>query len=70
MLKSSNPKKQSYTLCVYSQPSCIDLKDRTLHEVVQFVVARNTTPLEVIATKITKDQMLGYLEVPRSMSGH
>jgi hypothetical protein len=69
-LKSSNPKTQRYTLCVYIQPSCIELKERTLHEVVQFVVSRNTTPLEVIATKITKDQLLGYLEVPRSQSGH
>jgi hypothetical protein len=70
LLKSSNPKTQRYTLCVYIQPSCIELKERTLHEVVQFVVSRNTTPLEVIATKITKDQILGYLEVPRSQIGH
>lgn len=70
MLKSSNPKTQRYTLCVYFQPSCTELKDRTLHEVVQFVVSRNTTPLEVIATKITKDVILGYLEVPRSQRGH
>lgn len=70
VLKSSNPKTQRYTLCVYIQPSCIELKDRTLHEVVQFVVSRNAIPLEVIATKITKDQILGYLEVPRSQSGH
>jgi type II secretory pathway component PulJ len=70
MLKSSNPKTQRYTLCVYFQPSCTELKDRTLHEVVQFVVSRNTTPLEVIATKITKDGILGYLEVPRSQRGH
>jgi hypothetical protein len=68
-LESSNPKTQRYTLCVYFQPSCIKLKERTLHEVVQFVVTRNTTPLEVIATKITKNQILGYLEVPRSQSG-
>jgi hypothetical protein len=70
VLKSSNAKKQTYTLCVYAQPSCIDLRERTLHEVVQFVMARNTTPLEVIATKITKDGMLGYLEVPRNPSAH
>ncbi|HLJ24304.1 MAG TPA: hypothetical protein VKT71_09380 [Candidatus Acidoferrales bacterium] len=68
VLKSSNPKKQLYTLCVYMQPSCIDLRDRALHEVVQFVVVRNGAPLEVIATKITKDGMLGYLEVPRNPS--
>jgi hypothetical protein len=70
VLKSTNPKTQRYTVCVYIQPSCIELKDRTLHEVVQFVTARNTIPLEVIATKIVKDEIIGYLEVPRNQSGH
>jgi len=70
VLKTSNPKTERYTLCVLIQSTCIELKDRTLHEVVQFVVSRNTTPLEVIATKITKDEMLGYLEVPKSLIGH
>lgn len=68
-LKSTNQKAQQYTLCVYFQPICIELKGRTLHEVVQFVVSRNTSPLEVIATKITKDVMLGYLEIPRTLIG-
>jgi hypothetical protein len=70
VLKSTNPKTQHYTVCVYIQPSCIELKDRTVHEVVQFVTARNTIPLEVIATKIVKDEVVGYLEVPRNPSGH
>ena len=70
LLKSSNPKAKRYTLCVYIQTSCIELKDLPLHEVVQFVVSRNTTPLAVIATKIMKDEILGYLEVPRSQSEH
>jgi len=68
ILKSSNPKSQRYTLCVYVQPSCIELKDRTRFEVVQFVVSRNTIPFRVIATKIAKDEILGYLEVPRSQN--
>jgi hypothetical protein len=70
VLKSSDPKRQRYTLCVYVKPSCVELKDRALHEVVQFVASRNTAPLQVVATKITKNRILGYLEVPRSQSGH
>lgn len=70
VLKSTNPKKQSYTLCVYVQPTCIELKDRMVHEVVQFVASRNGQPLEVIATRIVKDEILGYLEVPRSQLAH
>lgn len=69
VLKSTNQKAQRYTLCVYVQPSCVDLKDRALHEVVQFVLVRNSTPVQVIATKITKDEVLGYLEAPRHHSG-
>lgn len=70
VLKSANPKTKRYTMCVYIQPSCIELKDKTLNEVVQFVVSRNTTPLEVIATRMTKDEITGYLEVPRDQSAH
>jgi hypothetical protein len=69
-LKSSNPKTQRYTVCVYAQSVCIELKDRTRHEVVQFVVSRNTTALEFIATRIMKDGILGYIEVPRDQAGH
>jgi len=68
VLKSSNSKTQHYTLCVYVQPSCIELKDRALHEVVGFVAQRNSAPLEVIATKIINDEILGYLAVPRSQN--
>lgn len=70
LLKSANPKTMRYTVCVYIQPSCVELKDRSLHEVVQFVASRNTTPLEIIATRITKYEILGYLEVPKDQSGH
>jgi hypothetical protein len=70
VLKSTSPKTQRYTVCVYVGPSCVELKDRVLLEVVQFVTSRNGAPLEVIATKIVKDEILGYLEVPRDRSGH
>jgi hypothetical protein len=69
-LKSSNPKTQRYTLCAFAQSTCIELKDRSLHEVVQFVASRNSAPLGIIATKIMKYQILGYLEVPKDLSPH
>jgi hypothetical protein len=68
-LKAASPKHQSYTLCVYIQNSCTELKNRTLHEVVQFVVTKNSVPLRVVGTKISDDEMVGYLEVPRSAGG-
>jgi hypothetical protein len=68
-LKSSNQKNYRYTLCVYVEPACLELKDRNRFEVVEFIVSRNSPPLEVIATRVTKEGILGYLEVPREMAG-
>jgi hypothetical protein len=63
-LQSSNQKSRRYTLCVYVQGSCVQVKDRGLYEVVQLTVSPDTDPLELIATKVGKDQIVGYLEVP------
>jgi len=68
VLKSVESKQQRYTLCIYLEPSCVELKNRVLYEVVQFVVTRDSRPFEVVATRITKDNLVGYLEVPKSQA--
>ena len=67
-LKSTNPRSQRYTVCVYVQRACVELKDRTLYEVVQVALNRDSPALQVIATKVTKDVITGYLEVPRGFT--
>ena len=69
-LKTSNQKSQRYTLCVYLQDSCVQMRDRVLYEVVQLAVSPDAVPLELIATKVEKDGIVGYLEVPRENLGH
>ena len=65
LLKGSDPRSQRYTVCVYvANNKCVELKDRVLDEVVVFVLARGTPPLELVATKISRDEIVGYLEVP------
>ena len=68
-LKSTNQKNFRYTLCVYVEQTCLELKDRNRFEVVEFIVSRNSPPLEMIATRVTKEGILGYLEVPREIAG-
>ena len=63
-LKSVDKKGQRYSVCVYFQDQCTELKDRALNEVVVFVVSKNNIPLELVATKILRDQVVGYLQVP------
>jgi hypothetical protein len=66
--KTADTKGQHYTLCVFfNSQKCIELRDRALNEVVVFVVAKDQPPLELVATKVNRDQIVGYLEVPTQM---
>lgn len=69
-LKNVDKKAQRYSVCVYFQDRCIELKDRVLNEVVVFVVSKNSGPLELVATKILRDQIVGYLQVPVESQSH
>jgi hypothetical protein len=68
-LKSTDMKAQRYTVCVFVDSKCIELKNRVLDEVVVFVLARGTPPLELVATRISRDGIVGYLEVPSEKVG-
>lgn len=63
-LKSSDSKNQHYTACVYFDRKCVELKNRALNEVVVFLVTKDGAPLKLVATKIQRDQIVGYLEIP------
>jgi hypothetical protein len=69
-LKTSNQRSQRYTLCVYLKDSCVQVRDRGLYEVVQLAVSRDTAPFELIATKVEKDGIVGYLQFQRENPGH
>jgi hypothetical protein len=69
-LKTSNQKSQRYTVCVYVKDSCLQMRDRVLYEVVEFAASHDRAPFELIATKVDKDGIAGYLEVPLENPGH
>jgi len=64
VLKGSDPRSQHYTLCVYSNDKCVELKNRSVNEVLVFVLSGNAAPVKLVATKVLRDQIVGYLEVP------
>ena len=66
LLRNSDPKNQRYTVCVYLEDQCVELKNRAVDEVVVFVLSDDSVPLELVATKVLHDQIVGYLEVPSS----
>ena len=63
-LKSVDMKGQRYSVCVYFQERCTEIKDRSLNEVVVFIVSKDKGAMELVATKILHDQVVGYLQVP------
>ena len=66
--KTADTKGQHYTLWVFfNSQKCIELRDHALNEVVVFVVAKDQPPLELVATKINRDEVAGYLEIPTQM---
>ena len=69
-LKTSNQKSQRYTLCVYLKDSCVQVRDRVQYEVVELAVSPDMAPFELIATKVEKDGIIGYLEVPLDNASH
>ena len=68
-LKSANQKNKRYTLCVYLQADCVEVRDRVLYEVVQLAVSHDAAPIELIATEVGKDGIVGYVEVPGENAG-
>jgi len=63
-LKNVDMKGQRYSVCVYFQERCTELKDRALNEVVVFIVSKDKGAMELVATRILHDQVVGYLQVP------
>jgi len=64
VLKGSDPGSQRYTLCIYVDDKCVELRNRSVAEVVVFVPSGHAAPVELVATKILRNQIFGYLEVP------
>ena len=64
VLKNSDARNMRYTVCVVFDDKCVELKNRAANEVVVFVVSSNSAPLELVVTKVLRDQIVGYLEVP------
>jgi hypothetical protein len=64
VLKHADVRSQRYTVCVYLKDQCLELKNRTVNEVVSFVMSDSSVPVELVATKVLHDQIVGYLAVP------
>jgi septal ring factor EnvC (AmiA/AmiB activator) len=69
LVKRTDPKKNRFTLEIVADDKKVEKKDRNLNEPVQFyVVSKARQPYELVVNEIRKDQVVGYLAVPKVKS--
>ncbi len=64
-LVSVDPKKNKYTIRLIADDKPLDKKDKELNEPVQFYLARDTQPYELVVNRIDKDLIIGYVAAPK-----
>jgi chromosome segregation ATPase len=66
LLKSTDPKKNKYTVQVMADDKLTEKKDRNINEPVQFYTAKGgRIPYELVINKVEKNMITGYLATPK-----
>lgn len=69
LLKRADTKKHQFTIDVIADDKRIEKKDKTVNEPVQFLVAKARQPYELVVNEIRKDQIIGYVAIPKVLQG-
>ncbi|HYL68387.1 MAG TPA: hypothetical protein VEX69_04410 [Candidatus Limnocylindria bacterium] len=69
-LRSSNSKKNLYTVAIYVDDNRYEKKNRSANEPIYFFVHGSRAPLEFTVNSIGKDKISGYLSVPKTNTAH
>ena len=69
LLKKADAKKNRYTIELTADDKTVEKKDRTVNEPLQFLTSKARQPYEIVVNDVKKDQIVGYLSVPKVMTG-
>jgi chromosome segregation ATPase len=64
-LAKADPKRNRFTLEVVADDKRVEKRDRTINEPVQLYVGGNRQPLEIVVNDVKKDEVKGYLAIPK-----
>lgn len=65
-LRSTDPKKQKYSILLIAEDAQNEKKDKTVNEPVQFYIGRGAPRLcEIVVNKVLKDRISGYISTPK-----
>lgn len=65
ILRKADPKRSRFTVDVIADDKKVEKKERTINEPVQFYLSRAHQPYELVVNDVKKDQIVGYLAVPK-----
>jgi chromosome segregation ATPase len=65
LLKSTDPKRNRYTIEVVADDKRVEKKDKTVNEPVQFLLSKAVQPYELVVNDVKKDLISGYLAAPK-----
>jgi hypothetical protein len=68
-LKSTDTKKNKYTVEVNADDKLTEKKDKNVNEPVQFYTSKAKQPYEIVINQVQKDMIVGYLSTPKEQSG-
>jgi uncharacterized phage infection (PIP) family protein YhgE len=68
-LSKSDPKRNRFTLDVLADDKRVQKRDRTINEPVQFYLAGNRQPVEIVVNEVKKDEVVGYVAMPKVKTG-
>jgi hypothetical protein len=65
VLAKADPKHNRFTLQVLSDDKMVEKRDRSINEPVQLYVAGNRQPEEIVVNEVKKDEVVGYVAIPK-----
>ena len=68
-LSKADPKRNRFTLDVLADDKKVQKRDRTINEPVQFYLAGNRQPVEIVVNEVKKDEVVGYVAMPKVRTG-
>lgn len=69
MIKRTDPKRNRFTIDLIADDKTVEKKDRNINEPLQFYTARARQPYEMVVNEVRRDQIIGYLAIPRVQAG-
>jgi Tfp pilus assembly protein PilV len=64
-LDKADPKRSRFTFDVLADDKRVQKRDRTINEPIQFYVSGSRQPCEIVVNEVKKDEVTGYLAVPK-----